>query len=534
MSSLSDKDAQESHRSPEEIKAPPATELQELQRSISSYLSNLYHMSIFIRRKPAPYDLLLRSSNIDEEPYEIFDKRHVLKKFPRADPALIERLGRAISKRRKYFKYQEQHHQKLSQQRRPNPAISAGGESSGPGPNGEDGLSFHEKAKDVVSDIGTTNLLQPSVVDPSTTPSTLFVPNTAPLNTQSLDHRSDAGTQTSYGTVSSMRPDRPSLPPLPCSSDGSREFECPYCFNICHLRSLDPDERHKEWKRHILTDLQPYVCTFGNCSEKDALFERRSDWISHELHSHRIQWYCNAPKHRVYECQETFKTHMRDEHQDSFEESQLEELTRMVARPAVDLKFSCPLRCSDRFETLAIDELEVHLGRHLEIIATFPLPLIDPSRTLPNSTADCSIVIQGAVQHNSSDSEIIPSVDGDNPLSDIDRSCPAALLYSLQDGMRSFMRVEAESSAPIGGISSLGQENQIEDTSDWLEVESQSQFLAKLDMTKRPYTTLWTFEFPGFLRLTEGRISFLLLKGVRQYSLTRDHKNNLLVSPLSR
>lgn len=233
-------------------------------------------MSIFIRRKPAPYDLLLRSVNIDTKAYELFDKRHVLEKFPRADPALIERLGMAISKRRKYFKYREQHRQKLSQQRRPNPAISAGGESSVPGPKGEDGLSFHEKPKEPVSDTWTTNLLQPSIVDHSTTPSTLFVPNTAPLNAQSFERQSDAGTQTSYGTVSSIRPDRLSLPPFPRASDGSRVFECPYCFTVCQLRSLDPDEKKKEWERHLLTDLQPYICTFGNCSEKDVLFERRS------------------------------------------------------------------------------------------------------------------------------------------------------------------------------------------------------------------------------------------------------------------
>lgn len=212
---------------------------------------------------------------------------------------------------------------------------------------------------------------------------------------------------------------------------------------------------------------------------------------------------------------------MRDEHRDSFEESQLAGLAKIFARPAVDLKFSCPLRCSDRVDTFSIDKLEAHLGRHLGIIATFALPLIDPSRTFPNSTADRSNVTQGAVQDNSSsDGGIIASVDGDHHLSDIDRSCPAASLYSPQDGMRSFMRMEAEPSAPMGGTSSLGQENEIEDTSDWLEVESQSQFLANLDMTKLPYTTLWTFEFPEFLALTEGRISFLLLEGDRQYSLT--------------
>lgn len=478
-------------------------------------------MSIFIRRKPAPYDRLLRSAKIDTKFYEFFDQRHVLEKFPRADLALIERLGRAITKRRKYFKYREQHRQKLSQQRRPDLVVSTGGETSGPGRKEEDGPSVHEKAIEVVSDIWTTSLVQSSGANQSTTASTLFVPVTAPLNTQSFDQQSDAGTQTSYGTVSSIRPDRLSLPPLPRSSDGGREFECPYCFTICQLRSLDPDKQEKEWKRHLLTDLQPYICTFGNCSKKDALFERRRDWISHELHSHRTQWYCNAPSHRAYESQETFQTHMKDEHRESFEESQLEALAKMVARPAVDLKFSCPLRCSDRVETFSIDKFEAHLGRHLEIIATFALPLNDPSRTPPKSTPDGSILTQGAVQDNSSDSEIIPSVDEDETLiSDVDRSSPAASLYSLQDEEWGFLHMEAEPSVPSGEVSSLGQEIRIENISDWLEVDGQSQFLAKLDTTKHPGTTQWILEFPKFLELTEGKISFLLLEGLRQFSIT--------------
>lgn len=310
-------------------------------------------------------------------------------------------------------------------------------------------------------------------------------------------------------------------------------FECPYCFTVCDLSSLEPDEREKEWKRHILTDLQPYICTFGDCSEKDAFFERQSDWISHELHSHRIQWYCNAPKHRVYESQETFETHMRDEHQDSFEESQLEELARMVARPAVDLKFSCPLRCSDRFETLAIDELEVYLGRHLEIIATFALPLIDFGRTPPKSTLDSSIVAKAAVQDNGSDIKIIPTVDEDDPFSEDDRSSPAASLRGpLREEWGSF-HIAAEPPVLSGEISSLGRETDIENLNDWLEVESQSQLLVDLDIKKHPGTTEWILDFTKFIELVNGRIRFLLLEGLRQYSFARAHKKSLLTGSLS-
>ncbi|KAL8806059.1 MAG: hypothetical protein Q9182_001591 [Xanthomendoza sp. 2 TL-2023] len=415
VSSLSDNSVQGTNGHEKAIEVRPGTELEEIERAISSYLSILYRVSIIIRRNPAPHDRLIKSAKIDTSFYEFFDQRHVLEKFPTANPLLVERLGKAISRRRKYFKYRELHRQKLSRQTPLQPITPAGQEmktlSLQEGPE----LPAHGGRAKAGSETQAPSLVQPSVTNQSTTASTLLVPNTTPLNVHNLDQQSDAGTQTSYGSAFSGQRDKLALPPIPRSSDGGREFECPCCFTICHLRASDAARRNKEWKRHILRDLQPYICTFGGCSKKDTLFERRRDWINHELHSHRTEWCCNVAGHSAYESKEKFQDHMRSEHIESVDERQLDTLTKMVARPAVDLKFSCPLSCSDIPLELTIDKLEAHLGRHLEAIASFAL------LTSGNESygSDGSVATQNAIRQEKNNSETTESLNADGMNSDL-------------------------------------------------------------------------------------------------------------------
>ncbi|KAL8809033.1 MAG: hypothetical protein Q9200_003777 [Gallowayella weberi] len=411
VSSLSDNSVQGTNSLGKAIEVLPGTELEEIQRAISTYLSILYRVSIIIRRNPAPHDRLIKSAKIDTSFYEFFDERHVLEKFPTADPILVERLGRAIWRRRKYFKYREQHRQKLSRQTPLQSLTPVGQEIKTPSRRQEDPEpSAHGGGAKAGSKAQAPSLVQPSVTKQSTTASTLLLPNTTPHNVYNLDQQSDAGTQTSYGSDFSRQRDKVALPPIPRSSEGGPEFECPYCFTICHLRGSDSVKRNKEWKRHILRDLQPYICTFGGCSKKDALFERRRDWINHELHSHRTEWYCNVAGHSAYESKKKFQDHMRSEHIESVDERQLDTLTKMVARPAVDLKFSCPLSCTDIPLELTIDKLEAHLGGHLEAIASFALP----TNVNESHGSDGSAVTQNAIRQERNNSETTESLNEDS------------------------------------------------------------------------------------------------------------------------
>ena len=360
------------------VRRPPWTELQQLQHSINTYISGLYRISVVIRKNRNPLDKVIKSANIDISSYEFYDQRHVLEKFPFADPDLITRLGKAVSQRRKYLKYRERHRQKLSLH--PNVetpshakqilegAIARADQAASltQGPE----ISSHEQR---ISTVAST-VKQPSSTLDSTAASTFL-----PMNpvVQELDHGdqiSETATQTSHGSTSSVQQHTLTIPPPPQSSLEGLDFECPYCYTICRLVTVEPWQQRREWRQHVLRDLQPYLCTFGGCSEANTLYERRRDWIAHELQSHRNEWCCNASGHQPYDNRNDFKDHMIREHSGSFKMDGLDALTDMVARPAVNMKSSCPLNCSEKPSNLTIDRLERHLGRHLEVIATFALP----------------------------------------------------------------------------------------------------------------------------------------------------------------
>ena len=50
-------------------------------------------------------------------------------------------------------------------------------------------------------------------------------------------------------------------------------------------------------RTHVMRDLQPYVCTFKDCSLR--LFSSRHEWFEHELVTHRKLWQCK-------ECSEEY------------------------------------------------------------------------------------------------------------------------------------------------------------------------------------------------------------------------------------
>ncbi|KAL8725718.1 MAG: hypothetical protein Q9181_006306, partial [Wetmoreana brouardii] len=396
----------------------PDTELEQLQHALTTFISNLYKISVIIRKDQAPSDRMIKAAKIDTSFYEFFDERHVLEKFPTADTSLVKRLGNAISRRRKYFKYREEHRQKLSQQKQSAGIVGHNNKVNHPVFEERRDLPLDNIAQQRTHEGQAPSLVQPSHTKESTTASTFYARDVSALRMEKTDQISEAGTQTSFGSTSSMQNDSLAIPPPPDSALSGKEFECPYCYTICCLRASDTWQQRREWERHVLRDLQPYICTFGGCSEMNTLFERRRDWIAHELQSHRTEWCCNTPEHPIYDSRTEFQSHMNRQHVGSFDMDQLESLTNMVARPALSLNFSCPLCCSDRFVNLSIDRLEKHLGRHLELIATFALP----SNGTKSPTSRDSIVTGGAIMNDASSSGITGSVNENKPIDTTDAS----------------------------------------------------------------------------------------------------------------
>ena len=168
----------------------PATEMDQVSQNVSDVINCLLRLSVAIRN-PAPHDRFATFASIDASHFEPYDIDHVRSRFNKIEPFLAERLGRAISRRRQYFKYRESHHLKLSQ-----------------------GLNSREAN------------------DESTVASSLpRHAKVAGFNPEAVDEdeASDSGiTQTSFAS-SHTGGDKLRVPPLPREAENG-PFECPFCY----------------------------------------------------------------------------------------------------------------------------------------------------------------------------------------------------------------------------------------------------------------------------------------------------------------
>ena len=219
---------------------PLEEELQQLFQSISSIIANLYKLSIIIRRGNLNGDRLLKSSKVNVAFYETFDIGHVRNKFPSANNALVERLGKAISRRRQYLKYREQHHGKLSVPRQ--------NTSTADQPVTQDrsmrSVETKASARAQTPQHGTT--ISHSI-EVSTTASTYVPPKHQDVAEIDFDVYSESSSVSS-GQSSTIGAERPRLPPIPQASERSRDFECPYCYTICRLVGTEDWQRKRDWK----------------------------------------------------------------------------------------------------------------------------------------------------------------------------------------------------------------------------------------------------------------------------------------------
>lgn len=162
-------------------------------------------------------------------------------------------------------------------------------------------------------------------------------------------------------------------------------------------------------RRHILKDIEPYVCLFDECDRSNECFKTVDDWLGHMQWQHTLIWSCQAPGHesKPFNSKIEFERHMRLEHPHAFTESQLPMLVQKSAQPASDTftalarqsdnSFSdmfrvCPLcpfsleggdlssqnRSSEFLDIKSTDAMSKvirdHLAAHLESIALLSLP----------------------------------------------------------------------------------------------------------------------------------------------------------------
>ncbi|KAH0551800.1 hypothetical protein GP486_006983, partial [Trichoglossum hirsutum] len=370
-------------------------ELVERQSEIQDTIAHLYRLS-FKMRNASHRSLSIKALSIkvvDLETgedlfsgYASFDYQYVLESLqqlrrvpqpltPDLQPVrrvndipafLLERLSTAITNRRRYFAYWQRHALKLSRiidepvapQKNPITSREMKHEEllAGPmmQPRDQDRLNVFPNRASLM---------------PISGPKTMISGTDISKYQGNLDNRIDTQTVLSYATTAKDIEGNPvNLPPPPADASSKPEFVCPYCWVACPSRQ----GKGKSWQSHILQDLQPYVCTFRDCSDGDRLYANREAWIEHERLCHRRKWRCFERLHRnlFYNSKEQLHLHFSESHTD-LTELQIQNLLELVETTVADDREVCPF-CSSAGP---FDKgLYSHMAFHQERLATFAAP----------------------------------------------------------------------------------------------------------------------------------------------------------------
>ncbi|KAK8034121.1 hypothetical protein PG993_009116 [Apiospora rasikravindrae] len=252
-------------------------ELDDLVCDIERIITSLLRLLVAIRN-PAPHDRFsLSVAETDTSYFHPRDIAHVHDKFPAASSALCERLGKANSYRRQYFKYREARHIRLEQ-----------------------GKSLEDGGRSEVAS---------------------------------------------------------SIPPE--LKDGA---------NPAHDSGfIDEDYQSEGYsRRHILRDLQCYVCLHDDCPGVTQQFESLHDWIQHMRQQHWRLWHCPVGCAAPFATWTQFATHMAASHGEKVVP------TSTASRPRPSwIEEPCPL-CNERMRSAR--QYQSHVGEHHMDLALFALP----------------------------------------------------------------------------------------------------------------------------------------------------------------
>ncbi|KAH0595432.1 hypothetical protein MHUMG1_06607 [Metarhizium humberi] len=260
-------------------------------------------------RKPAPVDRYKKAKNVNVDHFVPIDKSHIEERFPKADPVLRDRLLQGVLSRRRVLRYAQEHKEELAKE--------------APSPQDEEG------DENEISDCDDD------------------------------ETASDISNSSSLLSDMSIR-----VPPMPLMGQEGKPFECPCCLSMIEAKN------RKEWKRHVFTEMRPYVCTFADCKEPGELFGSRDEWYSHELLYHRRIWFCIWSCSEKFYSESAFEAHLSVAHRELEDIAQAEKrgaYSRRLPQPEVS---TCPM-CGDEIRDPEL--VMKHIGRHQAQLGLRPL-----------------------------------------------------------------------------------------------------------------------------------------------------------------
>ena len=181
---------------------------------------------------------------------------------------------------------------------------------------------------------------------------------------------------------------------------------------MSHLQSLLTTSR-----KHVLEDLEPYICTFSSCSLDS--FHSQHAWFQHELLMHRSQWICSQCSVSLGSSHD-LERHIRRNHHAIFSERQLPIIVDLSKRPVDSIRPSeCPFcdglwakadsspTLSDSALVVDLHQFRRHVGYHMQQIALFALP-----RLSHDHDQDGSAEAHHASGHSDQDTKSVHSQRG--------------------------------------------------------------------------------------------------------------------------
>ncbi|KAJ0115201.1 hypothetical protein J7T55_001611 [Diaporthe amygdali] len=316
---------------------------------------------------------------------------HIKTHFPQAPEFLINRLVAAVVFRRMKIRYRQRHQSKLNhglewafaaamldEEDTGTPAAGAGllNQTSG---------KRHDRSS--VRGKGRAQPMLHSVAFSKT--------NASSVNRAKFADYAKSTALSRITKAAVVRRQRLDVPPPP-NLDGQDQAQCPYCSRLVRQEEM----KEPRWTRHILMDIEPFVCLFEDCKESHTFFKTSEEWLGHLRWQHTIVYSCQAIGHEreVFSSSEDLEDHIRGEHPDTFTESQLPGLIKQGTLPApntftvLNLTLSvaeskCPICCefvprlvnAQTTDDAAPDitpeqRMQNHILEHLEAIALLALP----------------------------------------------------------------------------------------------------------------------------------------------------------------
>jgi len=223
-----------------------SSELENILSDIEDIVSSLYQLSIAIRN-PAARDRLQKIAAIKISDSELErDIQLISHKFPNAPRFLIERLGKASTRRRQLMKYYRNHHDTIPRNaEHPLPRTkdmeihNQGIAIAPPSNSGKRSFTDMNTESSMVNDPDTASTVLKSQATVPVIPRILNIPNISTIGVSSDEGDSETSDATSKNEQSRL--DIPPLPSFNVAYDGQQHaIQCPYCFTlvtICDRRA---------------------------------------------------------------------------------------------------------------------------------------------------------------------------------------------------------------------------------------------------------------------------------------------------------